>query len=33
MLSVFGMPPVEFVHLTADLGCGYITTGLFGFRR
>ncbi len=31
MLSVFGMPPVEYVELTADLGCGYITTGLAGF--
>jgi len=31
MLSVFGMPPVEFVHLTADLGCRYITTGMVGF--
>jgi sugar phosphate isomerase/epimerase len=32
MLSVFGMPPVEYVELTADLGCRYITTGLVGFR-
>jgi sugar phosphate isomerase/epimerase len=31
MLSVFGMPPVEYVELTADLGCRYITTGLAGF--
>jgi sugar phosphate isomerase/epimerase len=31
MLSVFGMPPVEFAHLAADLGCRYITTGLVGF--
>jgi sugar phosphate isomerase/epimerase len=31
MLSVFGMPPVEFVHLVADLGCRYITTGMVGF--
>jgi sugar phosphate isomerase/epimerase len=31
MLSVFGMPPVEFVHLAADLGCRYITTGIVGF--
>jgi len=31
MLSVFGMPPIEYVHLTADLGCRYITTGLVGF--
>jgi sugar phosphate isomerase/epimerase len=31
MLSVFGMPPVEYVHLTADLGCRYITVGMVGF--
>jgi sugar phosphate isomerase/epimerase len=31
MLCVFGMPPVEYVHLAADLGCHYITTGLVGF--
>jgi sugar phosphate isomerase/epimerase len=31
MLSVFGMPPIEFVYLTADLGCRYITTGMVGF--
>jgi sugar phosphate isomerase/epimerase len=31
MLSVFGMPLVEYVELTADLGCRYITTGLVGF--
>ncbi|MFZ1162311.1 sugar phosphate isomerase/epimerase family protein [Mycobacterium sp.] len=31
MLSVFGMPPVEYVHLVADLGCRYITTGMVGF--
>jgi sugar phosphate isomerase/epimerase len=31
MLCVFGMPPVEYVHLTADLGCRYITTGMVGF--
>jgi sugar phosphate isomerase/epimerase len=31
MLCVFGMPPVEYVHLTADLGCRYITTGLVRF--
>jgi sugar phosphate isomerase/epimerase len=29
-LSVFGMPPVEFVHLAADLGCRYISTTLVG---
>ncbi len=27
-LSVFGLPPVEFVHLVADLGCRYLATGL-----
>ncbi len=31
MLCVFGMPPVEYVHLVADLGCRYITTGVVGF--
>jgi sugar phosphate isomerase/epimerase len=31
MLSVFGMPPVEYVNLTADLGCRYITAGMVGF--
>jgi sugar phosphate isomerase/epimerase len=31
MLSVFGMPPIEFVHLTADLGCGYMTASMVGF--
>ena len=31
MLSVFGMPPIDYVHLTADLGCRYITAGLVGF--
>jgi sugar phosphate isomerase/epimerase len=31
MLSVFGMPPIEFVQLVADLGCHYITTGMVGF--
>lgn len=31
MLSVFGMPPVEYVELAADLGCRYITSGLVGF--
>ena len=25
------MPPIEYVHLTADLGCRYITTGMVGF--
>jgi sugar phosphate isomerase/epimerase len=27
-LSVFGLPPVDFVCLAADLGCRYISTGL-----
>jgi sugar phosphate isomerase/epimerase len=27
-LSVFGLPPVQFVHLAADLGCRFISTGL-----
>jgi sugar phosphate isomerase/epimerase len=27
-LSVFGMPPVQFVGLAADLGCRYISTAL-----
>jgi sugar phosphate isomerase/epimerase len=31
MLSVFGMPPIEYVHLTADLGCRYITVAMVGF--
>jgi sugar phosphate isomerase/epimerase len=31
MLCVFGMPPVEYVHLVADLGCHFITTGIVGF--
>jgi sugar phosphate isomerase/epimerase len=30
-LSVFGLPPVEFVTLAADLGCDAISTGLTGF--
>jgi sugar phosphate isomerase/epimerase len=30
-LSVFGLPPVEFVHLAAELGCSCISTGLTGF--
>jgi len=29
--SVFGMPPVEFVKLAADLGCRHITTALTPF--
>lgn len=28
MLSVFGMPPVDYVRLAADLGCGHITISL-----
>lgn len=27
-ISVFALPPVEFVNLAADLGCRYISTGL-----
>ena len=27
-ISVFGLPPVEFVNLAADLGCRYISIGL-----
>lgn len=30
-ISVFGMPPVEFVNLAADLGCQHISTGLASF--
>jgi sugar phosphate isomerase/epimerase len=29
-LSVFGLPPVEFINLAADLGCSCISTGLTG---
>lgn len=28
--TVFGLPPVEFVNLAADLGCRYIAVGLSG---
>jgi sugar phosphate isomerase/epimerase len=28
-LSVFGLPPVEYVNLAADLGCANISTGLY----
>jgi sugar phosphate isomerase/epimerase len=28
LLSVFGLPPVQFVELVADLGCRYLSTGL-----
>lgn len=31
LLSVFGMPPVDFVNLAASLGCRYISTGMTGF--
>jgi sugar phosphate isomerase/epimerase len=31
LLSVFGMPPVEFITLAAELGCPYISTGMTGF--
>jgi sugar phosphate isomerase/epimerase len=31
MLCVFGMPPIDYVQLVADLGCRYITTGVVGF--
>jgi sugar phosphate isomerase/epimerase len=30
-ISVFGLPPVEFVILAADLGCRHISTGLTAF--
>jgi hypothetical protein len=29
-ISVFGLAPVDFVHLAADLGCRYISTALIG---
>ena len=29
-ISVFGLPPVDFVHLAADLGCRYISIALAG---
>jgi sugar phosphate isomerase/epimerase len=29
-LSMFGMDPVEFVHLAADLGCGHVSLNLGG---
>lgn len=28
LLSAFGMPPVEYLGLAADLGCSHVTTGL-----
>lgn len=30
-ISVFGLPPVEFVNLAADLGCQHVSTGLRSF--
>jgi len=30
-ISVFGMPPIEFVELAAELGCQHISTGLTSF--
>lgn len=30
-ISVFGLPPVEFVALASDLGCQHISTGLTSF--
>lgn len=30
-ISVFSMPPVEFVNLAADLGCQHISTGLISY--
>ncbi|MFZ1175066.1 MAG: TIM barrel protein [Mycobacterium sp.] len=30
MLSVFGLPPLEFVDLAADLGCHYVSAALRG---
>jgi sugar phosphate isomerase/epimerase len=30
-LSVFGLPPVQYVNLAADLGCAHISTGLYSF--
>jgi sugar phosphate isomerase/epimerase len=30
-ISVFGLPPVDFVNLAADLGCQHISTGLTSF--
>lgn len=29
-LGGFGLPPVDFVKLTADLGCGYMSTVVHG---
>lgn len=30
MLSVFGLPPIELVNLTADLGCRYMSVAVQG---
>lgn len=30
-ISVFGLPPVDYVNLAADLGCQHISTGLTAF--
>jgi sugar phosphate isomerase/epimerase len=30
-LSVFGLPPLQFVNLAADLGCAHISTGLYSY--
>jgi sugar phosphate isomerase/epimerase len=30
-ISVFGLPPIEFVNLAADLGCQHISTGLMSY--
>lgn len=30
-ISVFGLPPIEFVELAAELGCQHISTGLTSF--
>jgi sugar phosphate isomerase/epimerase len=30
MLTLLGMPPVEFIRLAADLGCAEVSTGLAG---
>jgi len=30
-ISVFGMPPVEFVNMAADLGCRHVSMGLMSF--
>ena len=30
-ISVFGLPPIDFVNLAADLGCHHISTSLVPF--